>query len=190
MPLRFEEARTPGGAPLLIIRSSGHVALADAEAFGRRVEPGGPNHMWRVLLLTEKGIEYEPAARKYFPTTQGNYRAIAAVVTNSIVRAAINVMIRLAGGTNPMADFDGFKDMTDEAVVNAAPDIILMTEHSFERSGGIDGVLNFPGVALTPAGKARRIVTVSDVYFQGFGPGLGKAVLDLAAKFSPGSAVR
>jgi iron complex transport system substrate-binding protein len=114
----------------------------------------------------------------------------------------IDEMIRLAGGTNPMADFQGFKDMTDEAVVNAAPDIILMTEHSFERSGGVDGVLKFPGVALTPAGKARAIVAVSDVYFQGFGPGLGKAVKDLAAKFypdrfpkqsaqvAPGSAVR
>jgi hypothetical protein len=105
MPLRFEEATTPKGAPLLIIRSSGLVALADAEAFGARVEPGGPNHMWRVLLLTEKGIEYEPEARKYFPTTQGKYLGIAAVVTNGIVRAAINVMIRFAGGARDFRSF-------------------------------------------------------------------------------------
>ncbi|MDC0717640.1 DUF7793 family protein [Nannocystis bainbridge] len=105
MPLRFEEARTPKGAPLLIIHSSGHVALSDAEAFGALVGPGGPNHRWRVLLLTEKGIEYAPDARKYFPTTQGNYLAIAAVVTNPIVRAAINVMIRLAGGARDFRSF-------------------------------------------------------------------------------------
>lgn len=94
-------------------------------------------------------------------------------------------MIKLAGGTNPITDFEGFKPMTDEAVVAAQPDILLMTEHSFERSGGIEGVLKFPGVALTPAGKNRRIVPVSDMYFQGFGPGVGKAVRELALKFHP-----
>jgi iron complex transport system substrate-binding protein len=75
--------------------------------------------------------------------------------------------------------------MTDEAVVAAAPDVILMTEHSFERSGGVDGVLRFPGVRLTPAGRNRRIVAVSDVYFQGFGPGLGRAVRKLALELHP-----
>ncbi|MDX6695491.1 MAG: heme transport system substrate-binding protein [Blastocatellia bacterium] len=97
----------------------------------------------------------------------------------------IDEMIRLAGGTNPMDGFQGFREMTDEAVINAAPDVILMTEGSFERSGGVDGVLKFPGVALTPAGKARRIVAVSDIYFQGFGPSVGRAVQDLVRKLHP-----
>ena len=97
----------------------------------------------------------------------------------------IDEMISLAGGINPTADFQGFRTMTDEAVVAAAPDIILMTERSFERSGGIEGVLKFPGVALTPAGKNRRIYTVSDRYFQGFGPEVGKAVRNLAMQLHP-----
>lgn len=97
----------------------------------------------------------------------------------------INEMIKMAGGTNPFTDFTGFREMTDEAVVAAQPDIILITERSFERSGGIEGVLKFPGIALTPAGKNKRIIPVSDMYFQGFGPGVGKAVNDLARKFHP-----
>ena len=100
-------------------------------------------------------------------------------------KTTIDEMIRAAGGSNPMSSFDGFKEMTDEAVVNAAPDIILMTEKSFERSGGVDGVLKFPGVALTPAGRNRRIVAVSDMYFQGFGPGVGRAIYDLTLKLHP-----
>ena len=44
---------------------------------------------------------------------------------------------------------------------------------------------DIPGVALTPAGKNRRIVSVSDIYFQGFGPGIGKAARDLMLKFFP-----
>jgi iron complex transport system substrate-binding protein len=103
--------------------------------------------------------------------------------TMSGAGTTIDEMIKMAGGRNAMADFKGFREMTDEAVVAAQPDIILMTERSFERSGGIDGVLKFPGVAETPAGKNRRIVAVSDMYFQGFGPGIGAAVKNLAAKF-------
>ena len=97
----------------------------------------------------------------------------------------IDEMIKMAGGANAMSDITGSKEMTDEAVVAAQPDIILITERSFERSGGTDGVLKFPGVALTPAGKNRRVVPVSDMYFQGFGPGVGKAVRELAVKFHP-----
>ena len=97
----------------------------------------------------------------------------------------IDEMIKLAGGTNPFTDFTGFREMTDEAVVAAQPDIILITQKSFERSGGVDGVVKFPGVALTPAGKNKRVVPVSDMYFQGFGPGVGNAVRELAVKFHP-----
>ncbi|HEX8178471.1 MAG TPA: ABC transporter substrate-binding protein [Pyrinomonadaceae bacterium] len=105
--------------------------------------------------------------------------------TMSGTGTTIDEMIRLAGGTNPMTSFQGFREMTDEAVVAAAPDVILLTDKSFERSGGIDGVLKFPGVALTPAGRDRRITHVSDMYFQGFGPGVGHAVADLTLKLHP-----
>jgi iron complex transport system substrate-binding protein len=105
--------------------------------------------------------------------------------TMSGAKTTVDEMIKMAGGANPFTDFTGFREMTDEAVVAAQPDIILITQRSFERSGGVDGVLKFPGVALTPAGRDRRIVPVSDMYFQGFGPGVGKAVRELVVKFHP-----
>jgi iron complex transport system substrate-binding protein len=97
----------------------------------------------------------------------------------------IDEMIRMSGGTNPVTSFEGFQEMTDEAVVKAAPDIILTTGKSFEKSAGADGILKLPGVALTPAGRNRRVVSVSDVYFQGVGPGIGRAVYDLTVKLHP-----
>ena len=105
--------------------------------------------------------------------------------TMSGAGTTIDEMIKLAGGTNPFMDFTGFRPMTDEAVVAAQPDAILITQKSFERSGGVDGVVKFPGVALTPAGKNKRVVPVSDMYFQGFGPGVGNAVRELALKLHP-----
>ncbi len=102
--------------------------------------------------------------------------------TTSGAGTTIDEMIKLAGGINAFKDFTGFRPMTDEAVVAAQPDAILITEKSFERSGGVNGVVTFPGVALTPAGKNKRIIPVSDMYFQGFGPGISNAVRELALK--------
>jgi iron complex transport system substrate-binding protein len=97
----------------------------------------------------------------------------------------IDEMIKLAGGINPIQSFEGFRPMTEEGVIAAAPDAILITERSFERAGGVDGVRKLPGIALTPAGRNRRMVPVSDLYFQGFGPGIGQAVLALTKKLYP-----
>lgn len=105
--------------------------------------------------------------------------------TMSGTGTTIDQMIKLAGGTNPITDFTGFREMTNEAVVAVQPDAILITQRSFERSGGADGVVQFPGVALTPAGRNKRIIPVSDMYFQGFGPGVGRAVRELVYKFHP-----
>ncbi len=102
--------------------------------------------------------------------------------TMSGTGTTIDQMINLAGGTNPVTEFTGFREMTNEAVVAVQPDAILITQRSFERSGGADGVITFPGVALTPAGKNKRIIPVSDMYFQGFGPGVGRAVRELVYK--------
>ncbi len=97
----------------------------------------------------------------------------------------ISEMIQLSGGVNPVTQFEGFRPLTEEGVIAAAPDIVLMTERSFERAGSIPGVLKLPGIALTPAGKNQHVIPVSDIYFQGFGPGIGKAVHELVLKFFP-----
>ena len=97
----------------------------------------------------------------------------------------ISEMMALAGGTNPITTFEGFRPLTEEGLVAASPDVIVMTERSFERAGGLAGVRQLPGVALTPAGRTGRILPVTDMYFQGFGPGLGKAVLELSKKLYP-----
>ncbi len=92
-------------------------------------------------------------------------------------------MIELAGGINPITQFEGFRPLTEEGVIAAAPDIIVMTERSFERAGGLEGAKKLPGVALTPAGRVGRVIPVNDMYFQGFGPGMGKVVSELSARF-------
>jgi len=79
-------------------------------------------------------------------------------------------MIALAGGENAISAFDGFKPLTAEGVVDAAPDWILIPRRGLASVGDIEGLLKLPGVALTPAGRARRVIAVDDLALLGFGP--------------------
>jgi iron complex transport system substrate-binding protein len=94
-------------------------------------------------------------------------------------------IIALAGGRNAVTGFEGFKPLSPEAMVAAAPDIVIAPTRSLELLGGIDGVLAIPEIAATPAGKARRIVAIDAPLMLGFGPRTGEAVKRLAAQLHP-----
>jgi iron complex transport system substrate-binding protein len=99
--------------------------------------------------------------------------------------SSAEAMIELAGAENAIAGFKGYKPMAAEAVVSAEPDVILMLERGLESIGGVDGLLEQPGIELTPAGKNRRIVAMDDLLLLGFGPRLGTAVTRLTKKLHP-----
>ncbi len=92
-----------------------------------------------------------------------------------------DAFVRLAGGRNVLAGHQGYKNMTPEAVADAAPDVIVMTARTLAESGGEATFLGRPGVAQTPAARAHRLIVVPDAAMT-FGPSLGAAILDLAAR--------
>ena len=55
--------------------------------------------------------------------------------------------------------------------------------------GGADRLLSDPALAATPAGKAKRIVSMDALYLAGFGPRLAHAVRDLAAALHPDAGI-
>ncbi|MFF3844385.1 hemin ABC transporter substrate-binding protein [Streptomyces sp. NPDC002328] len=63
-----------------------------------------------------------------------------------------------------------FTPITTEALAQAQPDVILMMTKGLESVGGLDGLLQIPGIAQTPAGMNRRIVDMEDGVLLGFGP--------------------
>jgi iron complex transport system substrate-binding protein len=96
-----------------------------------------------------------------------------------------DAMIRLAAADNAAGAFEGFKPLTAEAVAAAMPDVVLIPERGLASLGGVDGLLAQPGLSLTPAGKARRVVAMDDLLLLGFGPRLGEAVLELSRALHP-----
>lgn len=68
-------------------------------------------------------------------------------------------------------DWRGSKPLTDEGIVAAQPDVILMMTKGLESVDGVDGLLDqFPALAQTPAGQNRRIVDMADAQILGYGP--------------------
>lgn len=93
---------------------------------------------------------------------------------------AADAMIRYVGAVNALGSVEGYKPLTPEAAIAAAPDVILTTEQGLQAAGGINGLLKAPGLAQTPAGRARRVVSQDALLMLGFGPRLPQAVVVLA----------
>lgn len=82
-------------------------------------------------------------------------------------------LVDALGGIDAAADagIDGMKPLTDEAMVAANPDVILVMSDGLESVGGVDGLLDAkPAIALTAAGQHRRIVDMDDRQILAFGP--------------------
>jgi iron complex transport system substrate-binding protein len=141
---------------------------------------------------TVAAFDAELAQAQHFVSTvavRPNVLALYARGANTVLvfgrDTSAAAMIDLAGGANAVTAFEGSRPLTSEAVVEASPDVILLPSRGLDSLGGIDGLLGLPGIRQTPAGTARRIITVDDLLLLGFGPRTGAAVLELAEKLHP-----
>lgn len=91
-------------------------------------------------------------------------------------------MLELAGARNAVTGASGFKPISAEALVEAAPEVIVVPARGLASLGGEPGLLAIPGVADTPAGRARRIVAMDDLLLLGFGPRLASAIDELSRR--------
>ena len=96
-------------------------------------------------------------------------------------------LITAAGGINVGAEIglQGYAPITPEAMIEAAPDIIVVLQDGLASAGGVDGLLKIPGLSQTPAGEDRNIIAFNDLYLLGFGPRMGDSVYDLTIAIHP-----
>lgn len=95
---------------------------------------------------------------------------------------SVDKIIDLSGAENAISAFADFKPLTSEALIAANPDVILLFDSGLESIGGIDGLLKMQGIAQTNAGKNKKIITMDGQLLTGFGPRLGKAMIELSSK--------
>lgn len=97
--------------------------------------------------------------------------------------AGSDAMIQAIGARDAgtVAGLAGFRPLTSEGMINAAPDVILVMSAGLKSVGGVSGLLKLPGIAQTPAGQRRRVVDADDGTLLNFGARTGETIKALAA---------
>jgi iron complex transport system substrate-binding protein len=92
---------------------------------------------------------------------------------------AADGIIRMAGGVNAVDEFPGYKQVSEEAVIEARPDVILMMDRGGDHGVPDEQLFSHPAIAPTPAGQNEALVRMDGAYLLGFGPRTAAAVRDL-----------
>ncbi|QHV96463.1 heme/hemin ABC transporter substrate-binding protein [Spirosoma endbachense] len=104
------------------------------------------------------------------------------VINNYLVigkAGTASYMLDLAGGKNVMDTLKGMKPLSPEIISKAQPDIILVTDFGYDRMSNADKLATLPGIALTPAGKNKKIYRIEEHDLIYLGPRTGENVLML-----------
>lgn len=93
---------------------------------------------------------------------------------------AASGIISLAGAENAVKGFDGYKPLSDEAILTAEPDVILVMDNRRTEDMSDEALLAHPGLAATPAGRNGAILRMDGLLLLGFSVRTGQAVTELA----------
>jgi iron complex transport system substrate-binding protein len=95
------------------------------------------------------------------------------MVTNPVIAASG------AQDAGALAGIEGSITVTPEALIAAAPDVIVVPTEGLETLGGIEGLLEIPGIAQTPAGTNGYILAYPEGDFLTLGPRVAASVAAL-----------
>ena len=97
--------------------------------------------------------------------------------------SAANQLITIAGGINigEEAGVANYSQLSNEGVVAAAPEVILVTDNDLRLFGGEAGLWKaYPTLRHTPAGTANRVWVMPDIELKSTSVGSGAGALALA----------
>ncbi|SOD98191.1 heme/hemin ABC transporter substrate-binding protein [Caenispirillum bisanense] len=100
----------------------------------------------------------------------------------------IHALIEAAGLRNAFAAATGWKQISTEALLAAAPAGLIVSERTLEMLGGKAGLLAQPVLAPLADIAARPVVAVPSALLQGLGPRMPEAARRLAEAFGTATA--
>lgn len=141
------------------------------------------------MLAREVDRQFALTDRMTSTITQKKHVLFVLSIQNGRIMAAgantaANGMIKLAGAVNAITAYQGYKLLNDEAILEAAPDLVLfMSNAGAPMSAG--ALLANPAIAMTPAGKAHAFYQMDGLFLLGFGPRTASAAKMLAESLYP-----
>ncbi|MDQ8730934.1 ABC transporter substrate-binding protein [Bradyrhizobium sp. LHD-71] len=104
-------------------------------------------------------------------------------------KTAAHEIIALAGGINAADNHDGYKPLSEEAIVAAKPDVVLVMQRGTDSISS-ETVFANAAFALTPAARDKSFIAMDGLYLLGFGPRTAAAARDLAVSLYPALAAK
>lgn len=98
---------------------------------------------------------------------------------------AADGIIAMAGARNAIAEYDGYKPISDEAVIAARPDVVLSMQRAGPGVVTADAVFAHAAFKATPAAASGAFISMNGQYLLGFGPRSAQAARDLAVSLYP-----
>lgn len=98
---------------------------------------------------------------------------------------AADGIITMAGAVNVFHGHESYKQITDETVIAARPDVIVTISRGGPGELSADTVFAQPALAATPAAATKAFVSMDGLYLLGFGPRTARAARDLALTLYP-----
>ncbi|HYC16846.1 MAG TPA: ABC transporter substrate-binding protein [Pseudolabrys sp.] len=98
---------------------------------------------------------------------------------------AADGIIRMAGAQNAVEEYEGYKPVTDEAVIAAKPGVVLTMQRNGPGVVTANDVFSHAAFAATPAAADRSFISMEGLYLLGFGPRSARAARDLATALYP-----
>jgi iron complex transport system substrate-binding protein len=98
---------------------------------------------------------------------------------------AADGVIKMTGAVNAVSDYDGYKPMSDEAVVATNPDVILAMAHGGPNHVEAAELFALPAFSATSAAKNNRFIAIDGLSLLFFGPRTARAARDLSIAIHP-----
>ena len=146
----------PGGESLSAIDNK--VAVI-AEALGKTA--AGQQLQQQIAAIPTQPV----AKRVLFILSHGGMNTLVAGQ-----HTAADGAIRAAGLQNAMQGFDHYRAMSQEGVAASQADLVVISADGLKGMGGEAGLWKLPGLAQTPAGRHKQLLTIDDMALLGFGP--------------------
>jgi iron complex transport system substrate-binding protein len=162
----FNESRTLDGVPSHIRAVAGALGVPDE----------GEQLVERVYGEIADALTLVPADGDPLRATFLYIRGGAGVYLMAGPGSGADALIQAIGAVDVGTDIgltEEYTPLTSEALIAAEPEVIIMMTGGLESVDGVDGLLEIPGVAQTPAGANRRVVDMEDTDLLSFGPRSG-----------------
>ena len=92
--------------------------------------------------------------------------------------------INMTGASNAFKDFEGWKPVGTESIIDAAPDFILISNRGAHSYSDLDKISEHPSIKYTPAALNGNIIALDGMEMLGFGPRTISSALKLSDIFT------